>query len=197
MCEDVLIYTEGHQRGFRISLSLSLESVEELVRQALMRVPNDPSSAHQLAEYRAQRREATRSQLTPLTSHLPLHLREQPPLPRTASGVPQEMEGHLVDMDHLAPPPEQHLPPPPTRLARAPLPSGLTPARGSTRTALRGRSQLGVPTSRLRSSTAGSTVSLQVPASRLRAVGDTTLSNLEGQAFAQGVGTRTRSGQIQ
>ena len=32
MCEDVLIYTKGHQRGFRISLSLGLESVEELVR---------------------------------------------------------------------------------------------------------------------------------------------------------------------
>ena len=53
---------------------MSLESVEELVRQALMRVPNDPSSAHQLAEYRAQRREAYRSQPTPLTAHPPMHL---------------------------------------------------------------------------------------------------------------------------
>ena len=162
-----------------------------------MRVPNDLTSAHQLAEYRAQHREATRSQLTPLTSHLLMHLREQAPLPRTASGVSQETEGHLVDMDHLAPSPKQHLPHPLTRLGRAPLLSGLTPARGSTRTALKGRSQLGVPTSRLRQSTAGSTVLLQVPVSTLHAVGDTTLSNFEGQAFAQGVGTRTRSGQIQ
>ena len=83
-------------------MGLSLESVQELVRQALMRMPNDLNSAHQLVEYRAQRREASRRQLIPLRAHLPMHLGKKPPVALPVSGAPLETEANLVDMDHLA-----------------------------------------------------------------------------------------------
>ena len=44
VAEQVLIYLAGH-RGFRIDLSLSWETVQQLLLQALMLRPNDPSSA--------------------------------------------------------------------------------------------------------------------------------------------------------
>ena len=44
VADQVLIYLAGH-RGFRIDLSLSQETVQQLSLQALMLRPNDPSSS--------------------------------------------------------------------------------------------------------------------------------------------------------
>ena len=68
-----------------------------------MRVTNYPTTAHQLAEYRAQRREAFRSQSIPLTAHLPMHLGGESLVALTVDGAPLETEANLVDMDHLPP----------------------------------------------------------------------------------------------
>ena len=45
MADDVMVYVEGHPRGFRISLSLSRETVEELLKQVCMLRPHDLNSA--------------------------------------------------------------------------------------------------------------------------------------------------------
>ena len=44
VANQVLIYSAGY-RGFRIDLSLHRETVQQLLLQALMLRPNDPSSA--------------------------------------------------------------------------------------------------------------------------------------------------------
>ena len=41
MVDTVLIYTQGHPRGFKISLSLREPTVRELLKQVQMLIPNN------------------------------------------------------------------------------------------------------------------------------------------------------------
>ena len=51
VADQVLIYSAGYG-GFRIDLNLSQEKIQQLLLQALMLCPNDPSSMQQLSAYK-------------------------------------------------------------------------------------------------------------------------------------------------
>ena len=55
MADTVLIYTQGHPRGFKISLSLGEHTVRELLKQVQMLIPDNLASAATLAAYKESR----------------------------------------------------------------------------------------------------------------------------------------------
>ena len=77
--DQVLIYAAGH-KAFRIDLSLSRETVQSLVQQALILKPGDPASAQALAAYKLNIHPQRPTQLPQPRMHPPLGL-PGPPLP--------------------------------------------------------------------------------------------------------------------
>ena len=55
MADTVLIYTQGHPRGFKISLSLGEPIVQELLKQVQMLIPDNPAHVAYLAAYKKYR----------------------------------------------------------------------------------------------------------------------------------------------
>ena len=58
MSENVLIYTQGHPRGFKTYLSLGDLTIRELLKQVQMLIPDSLASAATLSAYKESRRPA-------------------------------------------------------------------------------------------------------------------------------------------
>ena len=118
MADTILIYTESHPRGFKISLYLREPTIRELLKQVQMLIPDNLASTATLAAYKESRRSTQKTKLPRVTAY-------DPPLPRPLGRLNQSVLP-MEEADMVLPATEHHtLPPPPTGAVQ-----GVDPHRG-------------------------------------------------------------------